>query len=76
MLQQHDLGYTKRLETILELVLRHNVHLEFEITKNHSDRLKNEHHLPPEQREFEIRSSLSAPKSRQAEAVFTGAVGL
>ena len=56
MLQQHDLGYTKRLETILDLVLRHNVHLEFEITKNHSDRLKNEHHLPPEQREFELRS--------------------
>jgi hypothetical protein len=48
----------RRLFKILDLVLRSNVHLEFEVSHDHIERLKNEKHLVVEQREAILRKRL------------------
>ena len=48
----------QRLHKVLDLVLRTNVHLEFEVSHDHLERLKNEKHLVVEQREALLRKRL------------------
>ena len=55
LVAQHEQTDYRRLISILDLVMKYNVHLEFEVTKNSTERLKNEHHIQVEQREMELR---------------------
>jgi hypothetical protein len=48
----------QRLQKVLDLVLRTNIHLEFEVSHDHVERLKNEKHLVVEQREALLRKRM------------------
>ena len=53
--QNHENSEFIRLTKIVDILLKGISELEYELRKNSTDRLKNDYHLIPEQREAEIR---------------------
>ena len=54
----HEQNEFLRLTKIVDVFLKGISELEYELRKNNTDRLKNDYHLIPEQREVEIREYL------------------
>jgi len=45
MLNRHEASEKHRLVTILDLMMKYNINLEYEVTRNTNEKLRNEHHL-------------------------------
>ena len=58
MLNRHETSQFQRRSIILDIVIKYNIGLEYEVTKNQTERLRNEHHLIIEQRELDLRKKL------------------
>jgi hypothetical protein len=56
--QNHENNEFMRLTKIVEILLKGISELEYELRKSNTDRIKNDYHLIPEQREAELREYL------------------
>eukprot|EP00347_Sterkiella_histriomuscorum_P009187 403342191 len=58
-LQNQNTSEFQRMSRILDIIIKNNIDLEFKLSLNNSERLRNEYHLIIEQREMEVRKSTS-----------------
>jgi hypothetical protein len=56
--QNHEKSEFIRLTKIVDILMKGISELEYELRKNNTDRIKNDYHLIPEQREAELREYL------------------